>query len=83
MNHVAYGRRKTAPVRGHEGLVVVEHRDDNAVIYIDGVFRAFMEVVARYQDSLQGGVTSNGIRETFEAMFDKYGRIGVGSDVLG
>jgi hypothetical protein len=50
---------------------------DTAMVHVNGAFRTWVGAVRHYRESLFGA-GSDGARKTFETMFDKYGRIGLG-----
>jgi hypothetical protein len=76
---VGIGQRLVSNSGGFDGLVVIAHRGDAAVVYVDGLFRVIKHAVSKYRDTLYGTGVSDS-RRAFLLAFSSYGWIQVRSE---
>ena len=73
---VGIGQRQATTSGGFTGLVVIAHRGDDAVVYVDGLFRVIKHAIANYQETLYGSGSAQA-RTAFASAFASYGWIRV------
>ena len=74
---VGLGQRETTPDLG--GLVTIAHHGDEALVYVDGLFRVVKHGIYKYQETLYGTDASEA-RVVFMSAFSSYGWIRVASE---
>ena len=78
---VGIGQRLATTSGGIDGLLVIAHRGDDAVVYVDGLFRVIKHAISRYQETLYGSGATDA-RRAFASAFSSYGWIRVGNEAL-
>jgi len=76
---VGIAQRLPTTAGGFDGLVVVAHRGDAAVVYVDGLFRVVKHAIDRYRQTLSGAGSSEA-RTAFTSAFSSYGWIRIGNE---
>jgi hypothetical protein len=77
LKSIGIAKNQEGTFGGVRGVSIVTVQDgDKAIVFVDGVFRLWVDAVQHYRESLYG-TGSDEARKVFEAMFDKYGTLGV------
>ncbi len=71
---VGLGQREETTSGGFNGLVVVAHRGDDSIVFVDGLFRTVTSAISKYQETLYGTGSSDA-RARFAQAFSTYGWI--------
>jgi hypothetical protein len=76
LRYAGFGRRKREETTSGPGQVLIERSPDTAIVYVDGLFKRTVAIIAKVQESLLGQAGEVN-RPAFVSAFDKYGSIKV------